>query len=923
MNGKRWCKIVMLLLLMMLATYSASFSSAAEQGETKTNPPQTILETSTHTKANPSSPDGDDYVIGQVLNPDGTPCNGAVVHILHRFNNGMRYCEDVTKTSTDNSGRFKIFGRFGALYTHRESSGLMESDITVVVTYPGRPNIFGTAVLDEDSRRFRTLFPDGTCDSAKPPDSSGKHATRDDPRGFQIDFVFPQAVGSLLLHVLSETPRTKRISPRLLPRSWDRVSPLLVARLTGDLSDYPRMDCPITSQSGGTYVIRNLPAGEYTVTCNEPGWLPGWLSFRGPFSSFPWTQEPLYRRLESVPVKAGMTTEVTLIPAEGNFMKTPVEVLDFEGIPIHEMLIEKSGVNFNYSKIEKMSTTDTCELVLDAIGINRFRVIYPPYPYLSHSIPVTHEHGETAWLSVGRSRIYSHTATIETRLTEQFRFGAIEIALDSTETDVSGVEVVVESDSWFTHMKDDPQKFVKYIVSKDQVAQHPCQGVRDGRIKVLKPHAAGPTLAWSTKAEQLSGITLYPPHGFRVDFNQTVSVHLKREPVAYFEAELITRPESSGHHFRCHIVARNRTNAVVLFDSTSLKILAGPFFCETAELVVYEQSDVNGKFIGSYKFPLTLKPGQFTKEHLQLLDYAHKAGDSVSLQWPVHHGVIQDHLGRGVPNATVYLFEPNRLNFWKMVGGAHSGPEGEFYLAPRGDRGWTTRREALRGHTGYTLLAFYPGFCGTVIREIHETQQTQPILKLPPPRFCRGQLHVGGMTDLSRACIVSVRAEYQHADPFIAQCNSLSTSCDDLGNFCLAGLTPGTYEVQASMDGLWLSESKMLIVPSDGPEELSAVQLEMDEPGDVVYIRFVDTSGHPISGEHVIVNHPKGPLNALYEDWVWDTDYNGKVRVEGLPAGTHEIRIEGREQCWTASIPSVFRKSSPALIQLTLSSENK
>ena len=64
----------------------------------------------------------------------------------------------------------------------------------------------------------------------------------------------------------------------------------------------------------------------------------------------------------------------------------------------------------------------------------------------------------------------------------------------------------------------------------------------------------------------------------------------------------------------------------------------------------------------------------------------------------------------------------------------------------------------------------------------------------------------------------------------LAGAANVATSAGDDGNFKLAGLTPGPYQVQAALDGIWLSKSVPLLVKNEAGQ-LAPLHLDIGKPG--------------------------------------------------------------------------------------------
>ena len=84
-------------------------------------------------------------------------------------------------------------------------------------------------------------------------------------------------------------------------------------------------------------------------------------------------------------------------------------------------------------------------------------------------------------------------------------------------------------------------------------------------------------------------------------------------------------------------------------------------------------------------------------------------------------------------------------------------------------------------------------------------------IDLPPPLVLHGRVTVGGNSFSGRLGIVQVIAIHEGHGLVGGLCRQ-EVSADADGNFELAGLTPGTYQLQATLDNIWLSKSVRVMV---------------------------------------------------------------------------------------------------------------
>ncbi|MDB5307824.1 MAG: Carboxypeptidase regulatory-like protein [Gemmataceae bacterium] len=195
------------------------------------------------------------------------------------------------------------------------------------------------------------------------------------------------------------------------------------------------------------------------------------------------------------------------------------------------------------------------------------------------------------------------------------------------------------------------------------------------------------------------------------------------------------------------------------------------------------------------------------------------------------------------------------------------------------------------------LVATLPGAHGAAVMPLPLRPDGKELrLVLPPAATVRGTVTVGGKSPLRRAGQVRVLAAYEgkgSLDDFLSARGNPGAD----GAYELAGLTSGTYRVQAVLDDIWLSAAKLVTVKpgTAGPVELD---LDVGEPGLPGVIELVDPAGKPRPGLEVTLHRPPGPLTrALWPDKL-QADGAGVVQVPPLEAGKHRITIRGVDREW-------------------------
>jgi len=199
--------------------------------------------------------------------------------------------------------------------------------------------------------------------------------------------------------------------------------------------------------------------------------------------------------------------------------------------------------------------------------------------------------------------------------------------------------------------------------------------------------------------------------------------------------------------------------------------------------------------------------------------------------------------------------------------------------------------------TSPVLVAFLPGSSGATIRT-SPVRPDEPVrLVLPPPYLLSGRVIVGGVPPSKRAGSIYVHAAYQDGG-FLNPVLSVDTTADADGRFTLAGLTPGTYVIQAALDQIWLSSQVKVHVPISG---VRSVKLSISSPGAALRLKLQDSSGNPMIGESITIDR-SGPLSSLWPRQ-WSSDGAGIVYIPTLEAGRHTIHTSASRMAVTINIP--------------------
>lgn len=211
-------------------------------------------------------------------------------------------------------------------------------------------------------------------------------------------------------------------------------------------------------------------------------------------------------------------------------------------------------------------------------------------------------------------------------------------------------------------------------------------------------------------------------------------------------------------------------------------------------------------------------------------------------------------------------------------------------------------RGAQRGPDSSALVAFLPGTCGAAIRTspVHPDEPFKVVL--PPSISLTGQVKVGGAAPSHRPGTIHILAAYQ-GQGVLNSALSVTATAEADGHFTLAGLTPGAYLIQASLDEIWLSPEISVRVSDKNPKP---IRLDIPGPGVPLRIQLLNSAGKPAGGKSIEIDRT-GPLATLWPSQ-WTSDVAGWIYVPTLEAGPHRIRVQGVSQPVSVQIPPLPAK---------------
>jgi len=214
------------------------------------------------------------------------------------------------------------------------------------------------------------------------------------------------------------------------------------------------------------------------------------------------------------------------------------------------------------------------------------------------------------------------------------------------------------------------------------------------------------------------------------------------------------------------------------------------------------------------------------------------------------------------------------------------------------------------GHTSPVVVAFLPGACGATV-QASLVRPGEPLhLVLPPPITIEGRVTVGGASPVNRPGTIHIVAAFQGRG-FLNPYLGVETTADADGNFTLAGLTPGDYVVQASLDAIWLSSPTSVHITNDRPK---AIKMDVPPPGAAVRLQLRDSSGKPVVAASITLER-SGPMAALWPH-EWISDGAGAICIPTLEAGRQTMHVAGASKRLRFKVPPL--PTAPVVVPVTI-----
>ena len=806
-------------------------------------------------------------VRGRVTDPDGRPAAGADVFAVIGYFEGSGYGQRVLAVKTDAAGLYVIPGL-------PVGNGQKGPSVHLVARLPG----FGLAVADGQSEKAPIL---GCW------------------QDIEEDLVLPKSHSELMVRVLQNGKPAASIRVALTA-SDERsvVSEFFHGADRGEAAQALRALLSPSAQTGpdGTARFADLTPGLWNVTANR-------AAFFNLLSDKPL---PPSNDSAGVIVQAGksLTYTVSLVPPPA---PVTFHVLGPDGFPIAAdriVMISQTAHNPNYGNLQ---------LAPDSAGDGR--VTLPPGLY-----KVTARYGEqkldinvlagpyfegTALIAVSPAAPAPRPVVIPTqkvgpaslrvRLQDtggQPLRGTVTVggpfnpALYAATIDADGMVI-------FPNM---PQNFFPYTVTA-HIAGRP--------ERAALRQAPGPL----PTDDALSAEIGQPmPQTVRIRGGEEATLTFGRELPGYVRLRLIGPLASQNRYYIEGRQTNDEPFTEAHFNPADNEYILGPLPAGRRTFHLFRNVpppvDIN---LDAGEITLTVQPGQVV--HATLTPQSTAALEAVDAA-PLLGTVYLPDGKTPAWGARAALFIPTWVVPRRT---ARADTQGRLTLNDFWDSTVRSSETEAGSPAGAVVAAWLPGANGAVIVPFVPGRDQKLIL--PPSVSLHGRVTVGGQTVTALSpSQFQVRAAYQGKGRLNAAL-SVDAAVQADGTFTLAGLTLGTYQVQAARDDVWLSKTQIITV---GADALSDMTLDIAPPGSPVILSLVDRQGKPQAGQSATIVRPNGPLTGEVWPRTLTADNAGRLRVDGLEAGHHLLMLPGQAGTVGFDVPAWSPAALPAAQRIVL-----
>lgn len=796
---------------------------------------------------------------GTVRDMAGRPIARAKVWALGVYFSGMRMEEWLKDTMTDAEGRYEIKG----------DGGLASLTMSLVAHVNGRPPAWGWTPRSSEA----VYAPEGTPPPPVPPPPV-------------VDLIVPDAGGKLEIAVVQDGKPAAGITVAI----WNAWVNLNGERGVGHAQRIEEINAIVhpmaRTNDAGVATFEHLVPGQYHALAGNYDQVQERLQY----SSF--LTPGTVGRAEGVPVVAGRTTSfgMTIYPQPN---ETRIQVLKANRQPLTDRH------SFDYSATGAIFATSS-SLILDASGVGRAS-------FASAGLwrtAVTFQDSPLKWIPIRdlpfdrAEGIVAVSSLLPAKEFEPARFtarryepGSILVELrDAKDRPAQGFVQLdrLGTDPEFIGQTDE-MGIVRFtgvpgFVDFDGKPSRPYVARAYAGRKPININDANSPLP---SERQLTDQTIFLPQVVAAEPNTGKRVVLREEQAGYILGRV--KPPAGFKPGGFYVTFLDDPFPVrgTLRQVANGEFVAGPFAPGTVTMRIWNTNESGfGIAIDAAKAEVKIEPGKVAR-----VEFAPSA-ESVrrATRWrptsPGHELQGRILLPDGQEPAfgtTVWCFVPGfRLPAVAGMADAH----GQIRMKPVVDTGERPFSAPVDEFDEPVVVALLPGRNGAAILPAPHSNEAMKIV-LRESRTIRGRVTVAGAAPNTVPGQIRILAAYDgRGSARLGRYLNVQTTAQADGSFEMAGLTPGRFQIQATLDGIWLSPSFAVDLNNRAPDEL---KLEIPAPGGPAVVRVIDGDGRPVPGRTLMLDRPSGPFAALWPRH-WMTDGAGKVRVPALEAGRHTIR---------------------------------